>query len=53
MIAKIKQAIQEEIEECGNPSLESEPVGYGVVLGLKAALAIISAREYIEKTKED
>ena len=51
MIAKIKQAIQEEIEQCGNPSLKTQPVGYGVALGLKAALGIVQAVCKIEENK--
>ena len=51
MIDSIQTGIKEAIEECGNPSLESEPVGYGVSLGLKAALGIVQAVCKIEEDK--
>ena len=53
MIDSIQTGIKEAIEECGNPTLESEPVGYGAVLGLKGALSIIHAVCKIEEATED
>lgn len=49
----IKTSIKEDIELCGNPSLEHEPVSYGVVLGLKAALSIVQGVCKVEEAKED
>ena len=53
IISTIETSLKEDIELCGNPSLESEPVSYGVVLGLKAALSIVQAICKIREAKED
>ena len=57
IIQKIKQSIKDDIEDCGCLNLELTPISYGVVLGLKGALANINAIEKIFKiepyNKED
>ena len=53
IIDTIQTSLKEEIEQCGNPSLEREPVSYGTVLGLKAALSIVHAVCKVEEAKEE
>lgn len=49
----IKTCIKEDIEQCGYPSLEREPVSYGTVLGLTAAFCIVEAVCKAEEAKEN
>lgn len=53
IIDTIQTSLKEEIEQCGNPSLEHEPVSFGTVLGLKAALSIVQAVCKVEEAKEN
>lgn len=55
IIQKIKQSIKDDIEDCGCPHPELDPTAYGVVLGLKGALANIQAIEvlYCQEEEED
>ena len=36
---KMQSLLEEEIEECGNPTAEDNPIAYGTTLGLKMALS--------------
>lgn len=36
---KMQSHLEEEIEECGNPTADNNPIAYGVTLGLKMALS--------------
>ena len=45
IIQQIKQSIKDDIEDCGCPDIKIEPISYGIVLGLKGALANIEAIE--------
>ena len=55
IIQKIKQSIKDDIEDCGCPHPELDPTAYGVVLGLKGALANIQAIEilYCQEGEDD
>lgn len=53
IIQKIKQSIKDDIEDCGCPHPDLDPTGYGVVLGLKGALANIEAIEVIYCQEEE
>lgn len=52
IINTIETMLKKEIAECGNPSLEHYPVGFGTALGLKAALGIVQAIYKVEEAKE-
>ena len=45
MIQQIKQSIKDDIEDCGCPHPDLDPIAYGVALGLKGALANVRAIE--------
>ena len=53
IIQKIKQSIKDDIEDCGCPNPELEPIDYGVILGLKGALANINAIEVMYCQEEE
>ncbi len=55
IIQKIKQSIKDNIEDCGCPHPELDPIAYGVVLGFKGALANIQAIEmlYCQEEEDD
>lgn len=36
---KMRSLLEEEIEECGNPTADDNPIAYGTTLGLKMALS--------------
>ena len=53
IIQKIKQSIKDDMEDCGCPHPEHDPIAYGVVLGLKGALANIQAIEVLYCQEEE
>lgn len=48
---KIISHLNDEIEACGNPDIENEPIAYGTTLGLLSAKSFIETAE-IADTQE-
>jgi len=53
IIQQIKQSIRDEIEDCGCPHPDLEPIAYGAIIGLKEALANIKAIEVMYCQEEE
>jgi hypothetical protein len=39
--------IKDELEQCGNPNHDTQPIAYGTVLGLKSALSFVETAPII------